>query len=136
MFIKLVNVNTAEKLVAQAIFVIGVIVLVLGTYVTLYEADSKHSDNQPAKVDPGFAAPHPLVVNKPALGDQIALPNIADVNDPKVPVSKGPSADAIKNKENDKQDKRKEDAEVRQEPIQPLPPKEDVVKRRNLRLMQ
>ena len=130
MFIKLVNVNTAEKLVAQAIFVIGVIVLVLGTYVTLNEADSKHSDNPIANVDPVFPAPHPSVMNKPeVVGQQIALPSIADGNDPKLPVSKRPPEDEIKTKDKIEQDKPKEGAEIRQEPIQPLPPKEDVIKK-------
>ena len=36
-----VSSNTAEKLVAQFLFVVGVIILVLGTYVTLNEADMK-----------------------------------------------------------------------------------------------
>ena len=81
MFIKLVNANTTERLVAQGIFVIGVIVLVLGTYVTLYEADSKHAENQVMNVDPGFAAPHPLAVKPDVLDPQVAMPPVLNIEE-------------------------------------------------------
>ena len=68
MFIKLVSHNTTEKLVAQAIFVVGVIILVLGTYVTLYEADTKR-DVETVTAQNVFAAPHPVAVNNGKLVD-------------------------------------------------------------------
>ena len=128
MFIQLININTTEKLVAQAIFIIGVIILVLGTYVTLYEADSKHADTPAVKIDPAFVAPDSqLVSSKPELGDQLlSAPNIAEGINPKVSPSKRPPDEGIQSTEKVK-DKPPAN-EIRQEPIQPLPPKEDVVK--------
>ena len=125
MFIKLVNANTTERLVAQAIFVIGVIVLVLGTYVTLYEADSKHTDNQGINVDPRFAAPHPVAINHDAIDPQVALPPVSS-NIAKSSTAKSPDIDVKdKNKDNDIE----QNVEARQEPIQPLPPNDEVVKK-------
>jgi sodium-coupled neutral amino acid transporter 10 len=128
MFIKLVNVNTTEKLVAQAIFIIGVIVLVLGTYVTLYEADSKHVESPVPKLDPGFVAPQPVAINKlDVINPQIALPKLSDVKNNLDSTTKAPD-NVVKGEVNLLKEKPKEIVEVRQEPIQPLPPKEDVDK--------
>ena len=133
MFIKLVSANTTEKLVAQAIFVIGVIVLVLGTYVTLYEADTKHAEELKPKMDP-FIAPHPVAVNKPdVMNPQIVVPNVVNLNEntPKSSVTKlTENLVAVNDKQEEK--KTKENSEARQEPIQPLPPKEDLVNKENI----
>lgn len=125
MFIKLVNANTTERLVAQGIFVIGVIVLVLGTYVTLYEADSKHAENQVMNVDPGFAAPHPLAVKPDVLDPQVAMPPVLNIEE-KSSSAKSPN---IAEKESADKIEVKPNIEVRQEPIQPLPPNDEVVKK-------
>ena len=134
MFIKLVSANTTEKLVAQAIFVIGVIVLVLGTYVTLYEADTKHAEELKPKIENNFVAPHPVAVNKPdVINPQILIPNVANLNDntPKSSVTKlTENVVAINDKLEEK--KTKENIEARQEPIQPLPPKEDLANKENI----
>ena len=134
MFIKLVSANTTEKLVAQAIFVIGVIVLVLGTYVTLYEADTKHAEELKPKIENNFVAPHPVAVNKPdVINPQILIPNVANPNDntPKSSVTKlTENVVAINDKIEEK--KTKENIEARQEPIQPLPPKEDLGNKENI----
>merc|ERR1712110_45529 len=134
MFIKLVSANTTEKLVAQAIFVIGVIVLVLGTYVTLYEADTKHAEELKPKIENNFVAPHPVAVNKPdVINPQILIPNVANLNDntPKSSVTKlTENVVAINAKIEEK--KTKENIEARQEPIQPLPPKEDLANKENI----
>merc|ERR1712087_289620 len=78
-----------------------------------------------------FAAPHPVAVNNGKLVDsvavdqQIAQPNVAGV-EPKVEVSS--KASNVGDKE-EKQGADKEtvnkDSEIRQEPIQPLPPREE-----------
>ena len=127
MFIKMVNANTTERLVAQAIFVIGVIVLVLGTYVTLYEADSKHADNQ-KNVDPGFIAPRPLAIKPDVIDPQVVMPPVTGVDlklssEKSINVEKKDNVDKIESKSN---------VEVRQEPIQPLPPNDDVIKKEEL----
>ena len=129
MFIQLVNVNTTEKLVAQGIFVIGVIVLVLGTYVTLYEADSKHTDSPMVKVDSGFIAPLPVAIEKQAVDPQITVPKIAEASSSSPVISVTKVAETInKLEEKEGEKKSKENLNVRQEPIQPLPPDEDIVK--------
>ena len=125
MFIKLVNANTTERLVAQGIFVIGVIVLVLGTYVTLYEADSKHAESQVINKDPGFAAPRPLAVKPDVLDPQVAMPPVLNIEE-KSSSAKPPN---IAEKEGADKIEVKPNIEVRQEPIQPLPPNDEVVKK-------
>ena len=128
MFIKLVNANTTERLVAQAIFVIGVIVLVLGTYVTLYEADSKHTDNQVMNRDPAFVAPHPIAIKSDVIDPQVVMPPVPDVNE-KLSSQKTTSSREI---EKDVKKEPEPNVEVRQEPIQPLPPNDDVIKKEDI----
>ena len=128
MFIKLVNANTTERLVAQAIFVIGVIVLVLGTYVTLYEADSKHTDNQVMNRDPAFVAPHPIAIKSDVIDPQVVIPPVPDVN---VKLSSEKTT-STREKEKDVKKELEPNLEVRQEPIQPLPPNDDVIKKEDV----
>ena len=128
MFIKLVNANTTERLVAQAIFVIGVIVLVLGTYVTLYEADSKHTDNQVMNRDPAFVAPHPIAIKSDVIDPQVVIPPVPDVN---VKLSSEKTT-STREKEKDVKKELEPNLEVRQEPIQPLPPNDDVIKKEDI----
>ena len=128
MFIKLVNANTTERLVAQAIFVIGVIVLVLGTYVTLYEADSKHTDNQVMNRDPAFVAPHPIAIKSDVIDPQVVMPPVPDVN---VKLSSEKTTSS-REKEKDVKKESEPNVEVRQEPIQPLPPNDDVIKKEDI----
>ena len=74
-FIEQVSSNTAEKLVAQFLFVVGVIILVLGTYVTLNEADIKNRQVAAAAAERDiFKAPPPLIPDQPPLVIDVSKP--------------------------------------------------------------
>ena len=72
-----VSSSTAEKLVAQFLFVVGVIILLLGTYVTLNEADIKNRQVTAAAAAAErniFKAPPPLIPDQPPVVDIPAKP--------------------------------------------------------------
>merc|ERR1711899_1269 len=76
-------------------------------------------------VDPGFAAPHPLAVKPDVLDPQVAMPPVLNIEE-KSSSAKSPN---IAEKESTDKIEVKPNIEVRQEPIQPLPPNDEVVKK-------
>jgi len=112
-FLSLTSKNTTERVAAKAIFVIGIVTMILGTYVNLFE----HTTPAPSTTS---TRPAPL---KPTMD------NINVINPDGVKVT---GDNILKNISDaaDKFDKKKadpvEEAPKRQEPANPVPPKETV----------
>lgn len=121
-FIKITSRNTTERLAAQAIFILGVILMILGTYVNLYEADMKTATKPKIEIEE-----KPLLLVAPAPGNLELEPGDA-LNEIRAPVVEGEPAFEKKTEDDHDSEKIKTkklnspEEPKRQEPIEPVPP--------------
>merc|ERR1711874_223079 len=136
-FIKLTTKDTTERVAAKAVFLIGIVTIILGTYVNLFEHSSSPTP-APKVADPGSVGDKPAPIgsgpggNDAAKIDNIAATVVKNISDAKAKLEgdtnvKKDEKKPVLNKSDGKGQK-EELIGKRQEPVAPIAPKDVDVK--------